>query len=53
MLGKECLNCNHWNTVLETREIIGDFKDEHNHRRRHSAPGYRTPAEYAAVCSIN
>ena len=31
--------------------VIGDFKDEHNHRHRHSALGYRTPAEYAARCS--
>ncbi|MCP2624674.1 integrase core domain-containing protein, partial [Mycolicibacterium smegmatis] len=50
-LRKECLNRNHWNTLLEARVVIGDFKDEHNHRHRHSALGYRTPAEYAAVCS--
>ena len=31
--------------------VIGDFKDDHNHRHRHSALGYRTPAEYAAACS--
>jgi putative transposase len=31
--------------------VIGDFKEEHNHRHRHSALGYRTPAEYAAACS--
>ncbi|MGE2736101.1 IS3 family transposase [Mycolicibacterium vaccae] len=49
-LRKECLNRNHWNTLLEARVVIGDFKDEHNHRHRHSALGYRTPAEYAAVC---
>jgi transposase InsO family protein len=35
--------------VLEARVVIEDFKVEHNHRHRHSAPGYRTPAEYAAV----
>ncbi|CAN7698807.1 IS3 family transposase [Mycobacterium adipatum] len=49
-LRKECLNRNHWNTLLEARVVIGDFKDEHNHRHRHSALGYRTPAEYAAAC---
>ena len=49
-LRKECLNRNHWNTLLEARVVIGDFKTEHNHRHRHSALGYRTPAEYAAVC---
>jgi putative transposase len=49
-LRKECLNRNHWNTLLEARVVIGDFKHEHNHRHRHSALGYRTPAEYAAAC---
>ena len=47
---KECLNRNHWNTLFEARVVIGDFKNEHNHRHRHSALGYRTPAEYAAGC---
>jgi transposase InsO family protein len=49
-LRKECLNRNHWNTLFEARVVIGDFKKEHNHRHRHSALGYRTPAEYAATC---
>jgi putative transposase len=34
--------------LFEARVVIGDFKEEHNHR--HSALGYRTPAEYAAAC---
>jgi transposase InsO family protein len=49
-LRKDCLNRNHWNTMLDARVAIGDFKHEHNHRHRHSAMGYRTPAEYAAAC---
>jgi putative transposase len=49
-LRKECLNRNHWNTLFEARVVIGDFKEEHNHRHRHSSLGYRTPAEYAAAC---
>ncbi|WP_454231480.1 IS3 family transposase [Mycolicibacterium fortuitum] len=49
-LRKECLNRNHWNSLLEARVVIGDFKYEHNHRHRHSALGYQTPAEYAAAC---
>jgi transposase InsO family protein len=49
-LRKECLNRNHWNTLLEAQVVIADFKDDHNHRHRHSALGYRTPAEYAAAC---
>lgn len=49
-LRKECLNRNHWTTLLEARVVIGDFKYDHNHRHRHSALGYLTPAEYAAAC---
>jgi putative transposase len=49
-LRRECLNRNHWNTLFEARVVIGDFKHEHNRRHRHSALGYRTPAEYAAAC---
>jgi transposase InsO family protein len=61
-LRKECLNRNYWTNLLEARVVIGDFKDEHNHRHRHSALGYLTPAEYAArwrhthhpvTCEIN
>ncbi len=50
-LRSECLNRNHWTSLLEARVVIGDFKDEHNKRHRHSALGYLTPAEYAARCS--
>lgn len=49
-LRKECLNRNHWNTLLEPRVAIGALKDDDNHRHRHSALCYRTPAEYAAAC---
>jgi putative transposase len=49
-LRKECLNRNHWNSLFEARVVIGDFKYAHSHRHRHSALGYRTPAEYAAAC---
>jgi putative transposase len=34
-LRKECLNRNHWNTLFEARVVIGDFKEDHNHRHRH------------------
>ncbi|MEU1525389.1 IS3 family transposase [Nocardia rhamnosiphila] len=50
-LRTECLNRNHWTSLLEARVVIGDFKTDHNLRRRHSALGYRTPAEYAAACT--
>ncbi|GAB2640006.1 integrase core domain-containing protein [Nocardia goodfellowii] len=49
-LRAECLNRNHWTSLLEARVVIGDFKTEHNHRHRHSALGYLTPAEYSARC---
>lgn len=47
---RECLERNHRTSLLEARVVIGDFKHEHNTRHRHSALGYRTPAEYAAQC---
>ncbi len=50
-LRDECLNRNYWTTVLEARVVIEDFKDDHNHRHRHSALGYKTPTEYAAGCT--
>jgi transposase InsO family protein len=50
-LRRESLNRNHWNTLLEARVVIGDFKNEHDQRHRHSALGYRTPAEYVAACN--
>ena len=50
-LRKECLNRNHWNTLFDARVVIGDFKDEHKRRHRHSVLGYLPPAEYAARCS--
>ncbi len=50
---EECLNRNYWPTLLEARVAIEDFKDDHNHRHRHSALGYQTPAKYAARCSIS
>ncbi|WP_420063345.1 integrase core domain-containing protein [Mycobacteroides chelonae] len=57
-LRRECLNGNHWNTLLEARLVIGDFKDVHNHRHRHSALGYRTPCPLQphpppVACKIN
>ncbi len=40
-----------WTSLIEAGVVIGDFKTEHNQRHRHSALGYRTPAEYAAACT--
>ena len=60
-LRKECLNRNHWTSLLEARVVIEDFKDDHNHRHRHSSLGYLTPSwgslplagAYAAHCTHN
>ncbi|WP_206511451.1 transposase [Rhodococcus sp. BGS-1C] len=41
---KECLNRNYWTSLLEARVVIEDFKDDHNHRHRHSSLGYLTPS---------
>ena len=50
-LRDECLNRNYWPTLLDARVAIADFKDDYNHRHRHSSLGYKTPAEYAAGCT--
>ena len=34
--GRSASTANHWNTLLEARVVIGDFKHEHNHRHRRS-----------------
>ncbi|WP_281221096.1 integrase core domain-containing protein [Nocardia uniformis] len=49
-LRPECLNRNHWTSLLKARVVIGDFKVGHNQRHRYSALGHLTPAEYAARC---
>ena len=50
-LRRECLNRNHWTSLREARVVIGDFKEDHNLRHRHSSLGYLTPAEYGAQCT--
>jgi transposase InsO family protein len=46
----ECLNINSFWSLAQARVVISDWKHQYNHHRRHSALGYRTPAEYAAAC---
>jgi transposase InsO family protein len=60
-LRKECLNRKHWNTLLEARVVIGDFKEEHNHRHRFLGsatarrPSTLRPADAPTpmACSVN
>jgi putative transposase len=47
----ECLNINVFWSLTHARVVIGDWKHEYNHHRRHSALGYQTPAGYAAACT--
>jgi hypothetical protein len=37
-------------SLLEAKILIKEYKDHYNRERPHSAPGYRTPAEFAASC---
>ncbi|WP_345045385.1 IS3 family transposase [Georgenia daeguensis] len=47
----ECLNINSFYSLLHAQVVIGDWKDEYNHHRRHSSLGYLPPAEYARQCT--
>ncbi|PNL18809.1 IS3 family transposase [Micrococcus sp. FDAARGOS_333] len=47
----ECLNINSFYSLLHAQVIVGDWKDEYNHHRRHSSLGYLPPAEYARQCT--
>jgi transposase InsO family protein len=46
----ECLNINIFWSLAQAR-VISDWKENYNHRRRHSALGYQPPAVYAAACT--
>ena len=47
----ECLNINVFWSLAQARVVISDWKDDYNHRRRHSSLGYLAPAVYAAGCT--
>jgi putative transposase len=38
----ECLNINIFWSLVQARMVITDWKDDYNHRRRHSSLGYQT-----------
>ncbi|WP_375710503.1 integrase core domain-containing protein [Propionibacterium freudenreichii] len=41
----------HFYSLLHAQVVIGDWKTEYNHQRRHSSLGYLSPAEYARQCT--
>jgi hypothetical protein len=47
----ECLNINSFWSPAHARVLITDWKDDYNHRRRHSPLGYQAPAHYAGGCT--
>jgi putative transposase len=47
----ECLNINIFWSLAHARVVISDWKEDDNHRRRHSSLGYQAPAVYAAACT--
>jgi putative transposase len=47
----ECLNINIFWSLAQARVVISDWKEDYNHRRRHSSLGYQAPAVYAAACT--
>ena len=47
----ECLNINSFWSLAQARVVIGDWKHDYNHYRRHSSLGYQPPARYAATCT--
>ena len=50
-LRDECLNINSFYSLLHAQVVIGDWKHEYNHERRHSALGYLAPVDYARQCT--
>ncbi|MDJ0105746.1 integrase core domain-containing protein [Rhodococcus erythropolis] len=46
----ECVNMNEFRSLLDTRVVIEDWKDDYNNLHRHSSLACRTPNEYAASC---
>jgi transposase InsO family protein len=47
----ECLNINIFWSLAHARVVITDWKEDYNHRRRHSALGYQAPADYTCRCT--
>lgn len=46
----ECLKINIFWPLVQTRVAIIDWRDDYDHRRRHSLLGFQAPTVYAAAC---
>lgn len=47
----ECLNINSFFSLTLAQVIIGDWKHDCNHHRRHSSLGYQPPAQCRGLCT--
>lgn len=47
----ECLNANWFISIMDAKQKIENWRVEYNSERPHSSLAYRTPNEYAKVCS--
>jgi putative transposase len=52
-LRDELLAVEAFNTLLEARVLVEDWRIEYNTVRPHSALGYRTPAEFTRTWTAN
>ena len=50
-LRDELLACEVFDSVRDARRLAAAWREDYNHRRPHSALGYRTPAAFAAACA--
>ncbi len=48
--GDELLKREAFAGLVEAKMLAEEYREHHNHRRPHSALGYRTPLEFAASC---
>lgn len=48
--GDELLKREVFAGLVEAKVLVEEYREHHNHRRPHSALGYRTPSEFAASC---
>ncbi len=46
----ELLKREEFTSLLEAKVLIEEYRSHYNHERPHSALGYRTPAEFGALC---